>query len=87
LHLDPLMPALVGAALAILILLCFDLASVTGLLGFSTALGAFVAGILLGITRETQWIHKSLKPFRVVAVAVFFVSVGILLDVDLLSRN
>jgi CPA2 family monovalent cation:H+ antiporter-2 len=66
----------VFAALA----LCFGVATVTGLMGLSTALGAFVAGAVVGAARETRWVHDSLAPFRVVFVALFFVSVGMLVD-------
>jgi len=51
---------------------------ITGLFGLSTALGAFVAGMLVGAARETQWVHSSLEPFRVIFVALFFVSIGML---------
>jgi K+:H+ antiporter len=63
------------------LVLCFGLALLTGLMGLSTALGAFVAGILVGAARETQWVHDSLGPFRVVFLALFFVSIGMLVDV------
>ena len=64
--------------------ICFGLSLLTGLFGLSTALGAFVAGILVGAARETQWIHQSLAPFRVLFVALFFVSVGMLVDLTFL---
>jgi CPA2 family monovalent cation:H+ antiporter-2 len=64
------------------LIICFGLGLLTGLLGLSTALGAFVAGLIVSAARETHWIHSSLEPFRVVFVALFFVSVGMLLDVD-----
>jgi CPA2 family monovalent cation:H+ antiporter-2 len=66
---------------------CFGLALLTGLLGLSAALGAFVAGILVTAARETQWVHLSLGPFRVVLVAVFFVSIGMLLDLVFLREH
>ena len=67
--------------------LCFGFATLTGLLGLSTAVGAFVAGILVASTRETEWVHKSLEPFRVVLVALFFVSVGMLIDLQFLATH
>jgi len=73
----------VFAALA----LCFGLALLTGLMGLSTALGAFVAGILVGAARETRWVHDSLAPFRVVFVALFFVSIGMLVDVRFIGSQ
>jgi CPA2 family monovalent cation:H+ antiporter-2 len=62
------------------LVLCFGLALITALLGLSTALGAFVAGILVGAAPDTEWVKQTLAPFRVVFVALFFVSVGMLVD-------
>ncbi len=62
------------------LMLCFGLALISGELGLSTALGAFVAGLVVSSARETEWVRDSLEPFRIVFVAVFFVSVGMLID-------
>jgi CPA2 family monovalent cation:H+ antiporter-2 len=67
--------------------MCLGLALITGLFGLSTALGAFVAGMLVGAARETGWVHKRLEPFRVVFVAVFFVSIGLLVDIAFLVEH
>ena len=53
-------------------------------LGLSTALGGFLAGMLLA---ETEFRHQTeavIKPFRDVLLGLFFVSVGMLLDLRLL---
>ena len=55
---------------------CFGMAMGTELLKLSPYLGAFVAGIYIRSTRETDWIHVTLEPFYVFFVAIFFVSVG-----------
>ena len=68
-------------------LLCLSLALISGKLGLSTALGAFVAGLVVSSARETDWVHESLEPFRVVFVAAFFVSVGMLIDIDYVRNN
>ena len=60
--------------------ICFGLALVTGLLELSAALGAFAAGIMVSTAKETQWVHHALEPFRVVFVAIFFVSIGMLVN-------
>ncbi|MDH4229859.1 MAG: cation:proton antiporter [Nitrospirota bacterium] len=70
----------VFAALA----LCFGLAWVTGLAGLSAALGALVAGMLVGAAREAHWVRRHVAPFQVVFVALFFVSVGMLVDLAFL---
>lgn len=67
--------------------LCLGLALLTGLFGLSTALGAFIAGMLVRATRETHWVYVSLEPFRIVFMALFFVSVGMLLDIGFLLAN
>ena len=69
------------------LLLCLSLALISGELGLSTALGAFVAGLVVSSARETDWVHRNLEPFRVVFVAAFFVSVGMLIDVDYVRGN
>ena len=63
------------------LLICMGLSLLTGLANLSTALGAFAAGILVTAARETQWVHHALEPFRVIFIALFFVSVGLLVDV------
>ena len=47
------------------------------------ALGAFVAGMLIASARETQWVHHSLEPFRVVFVTMFFVSIMVFVIMEL----
>ena len=66
------------------LLLCFGLAFVTGLVGLSTALGAFIAGIFVSATRQTQWIHQSIGPFRTLFVGAFFLSIGMMIDLPFL---
>jgi len=60
----------------------FGLAFLTGLAGLSVALGAFLAGIIAGASRETDWVHEVLYPFQVLFLAIFFVSVGMMLDLS-----
>lgn len=73
----------VFAALAI----CFGLAFLSALLGLSTALGAFAAGMLIAAARETSWVHHNIEPFRVVFVALFFVSIGMLVDLAFFTAH
>ncbi len=69
------------------LLICFGLAFATGLLQLSTALGAFVGGMLVASARETEWVHQSLEPFRTLFVALFFVSVGLLIDLNFIAEH
>ena len=68
-------------------IICFSLALFTGAMGLSTALGAFVAGMLVAAAREIRWVHHSLEPFRVVFVMLFFMSVGMLVEPQFLVEN
>jgi CPA2 family monovalent cation:H+ antiporter-2 len=69
------------------LLICLGLSLLTGLAHLSTALGAFAAGILVTAARETQWVHHVLEPFRVIFVALFFVSVGLLVDLKFITEH
>ena len=66
------------------LLFCFGFAVLASVLQISAALGAFLAGILIGAARETKTFHERLKPFEVVFVASFFVSIGVLIDLEFL---
>ena len=73
----------VFAALGVLL----GMACLFDLFGLSAALGAFLAGILIGVARETSWVQNRLDPFRVVFVALFFVSIGALVDLKFFSEH
>ncbi|MEM7676350.1 MAG: cation:proton antiporter, partial [Myxococcota bacterium] len=66
---------------------CFGLALISGALGLSSALGAFVAGMLVHALDESHWIEKQIEPFRVVLAAAFFVSVGMTVDIAFVLQN
>lgn len=69
------------------ILACAAGALLLGLLGLSPALGAFVGGMVVHAARETDWIHDNLHPFRIIFVAVFFISVGAQIDLQFLQEH
>jgi CPA2 family monovalent cation:H+ antiporter-2 len=69
------------------LILCFGIAAVTGFFELSTALGAFLGGMVISAARETGWIHETLEPFRAVFVAAFFLSIGMLLDLGFLTER
>jgi CPA2 family monovalent cation:H+ antiporter-2 len=66
---------------------CFGMVMVTEFFKLSPFLGAFLAGIYVRATRETDWIHVTLEPFYIFFVAIFFVSVGMMLDMDFVLEN
>ncbi len=69
------------------LLSCFGFALISSYFNLSTALGAFLGGMLIGRAKETQWVHRRLEPFRVVFVAIFFVSLGLMVDIDFVQQN
>ena len=56
----------------------------THLLGLSPALGAFLAGMLLGESHYRHQIEADIRPFRDILLGLFFVSIGMLIDLQLL---
>jgi CPA2 family monovalent cation:H+ antiporter-2 len=62
--------------------LAFAAAAVTELAGFSVALGAFVAGMLMSESGVGHQVGEVIRPVRDLFSAVFFVAVGMLLDVS-----
>ena len=66
---------------------CFGLAALASLFHLSAALGAFLAGMVIAKTKETHWVKGSLQSFRVLFVALFFASIGMLLDASFLKEN
>ncbi|KQZ06496.1 potassium transporter TrkA [Caulobacter sp. Root1455] len=57
---------------------------VASLSGLSMALGAFVAGILLAETEYRHEVEVKIEPFKGLLLSLFFVSLGIRLDLSLL---
>jgi monovalent cation:H+ antiporter-2, CPA2 family len=55
--------------------------------GLSLALGAFLAGMMLAETEFRHQIEASIRPFRAVLLGLFFITVGMLLDVRILLRT
>lgn len=66
---------------------CLGFATLTAVFGLSTALGAFVAGMFISAAKETGWVHSKLHSFHVIFLAIFFVSVGVLIDFSFIIDN
>lgn len=66
--------------IAITILVIVAVAAGTGAAGLSTALGAFLAGLLMAETEYRHQLEVDLGPFKGLLLGVFFVSVGMTLD-------
>jgi len=61
--------------------LCFALSVVAYLLGFAMAIGAFIMGVLVASSRSADRVATLTSPLREMFGAMFFVSVGALIDI------
>ena len=66
---------------------CFSAAAVSGVFGLSPAYGAFIAGIVLGHTMNRKALEQQTKPIFDVTIMVFFLSIGLLIDLKFLWDN
>ena len=67
--------------------LCCMMAVFASLVGFSGAFGAFVMGSILAETVEAKKIEKVVKPVKDLFGAIFFVSVGMLVDASIIAEQ
>jgi len=69
------------------LLVTLGLAWLTGRAGLSLALGAFIAGILISETEYRYQVEDYIKPFRDVLLGLFFVTIGMMLDLSTVLRD
>ncbi len=69
------------------LLIVLGSAWITELVGLSLALGAFLAGVMLAETEFRHQVEASIRPFRDILIGLFFITVGMLLDIGLLVRD
>ena len=66
---------------------CGVCATASGLLGLSTAFGSFLAGLIVGNSSERQIVLRGTRPIQSVLLVVFFLSVGLLIDIGFFFEN
>lgn len=59
---------------------------ITQQMGLSLALGAFVAGMMLGDTEFRHQLEAEIRPFRDILLGLFFITIGMLLNIRLLPQ-
>jgi CPA2 family monovalent cation:H+ antiporter-2 len=59
---------------------------ISDLLGLSMALGAFMAGLILGESHHRHQIQAYIRPFRDLLLGLFFVTIGMLLNIEMVIR-
>lgn len=67
--------------------ICFGTAFLTSLAGVSVSLGAFLAGLMVSESRLSSQALGEVLPLQILFSAVFFVSVGMLLDIRFVLEN
>ncbi len=60
--------------------ICLGFALITSFAGLTPSIGSFIAGVYIGSTNAFQWFENVLRPFKIFFVALFFLSVGVMLD-------
>ncbi len=66
---------------------CFGAAALSGVLDMSPAYGAFLGGVILGNTAQSEVLLKRAQPVKSVLLMVFFLSIGLLLDLGFIWRH
>ena len=69
------------------VLIALGTAFFTSIFGISYALGAFLAGIVISETQENHAVFAETRPLRDLFVALFFVSFGLLIEINLIISN
>ncbi len=67
--------------------LCCGAAMLSGLLGLSPAYGAFLAGVLIGNSHVSAAMEQATQPIQSILMMVFFLSIGLLIDLRFIWEN
>jgi monovalent cation:H+ antiporter-2, CPA2 family len=70
-----------------IIVICFAVAWLTSSIGLSLSLGAFLAGLIISRSEYSHQALSSVMPFRDLFTSLFFISIGMLLDVDIIRDH
>lgn len=66
---------------------CFTWATLSGAIGLSTAYGAFIAGLIVGNSNVRVALHKAVEPIQTILLMVFFLSIGLLIDINYIIEH
>jgi CPA2 family monovalent cation:H+ antiporter-2 len=70
-----------------LLLIVLGMSALTEHFGLSLALGAFLAGMLIAETPYRHQVEEDVKPFRDVLLGLFFITIGMLLDFEVIYQQ
>lgn len=66
---------------------CFSWATLSGAAGLSAAYGAFIAGLIIGNASIREVVHKAAEPIQAILLMVFFLSIGLLIDINYIMED
>lgn len=66
---------------------CFSWATLSGAAGLSAAYGAFIAGLIIGNSSIREVVHKAADPIQAILLMVFFLSIGLLIDINYIIED
>jgi len=69
------------------LLVTLGMAALTRVAGLSMALGAFLAGMLISETEFRYQVEEDIKPFRDVLLGLFFITIGMMLDLRVVAAQ
>lgn len=75
------------AMIAAALLVVLGSATLLQIAGLSMALGAFIAGVMLAESSFRHELEANIEPFRGVLLGLFFMAVGLSLDLGVLAQN
>lgn len=70
-----------------IIVVCLSVAWLTALIGLSFSLGAFLAGLIISESEYSHEAFSTILPFREVFTSFFFISIGLLVDINYMLSN
>jgi len=66
---------------------CLALAAISDFIGLTAAFGAFIAGLAIGSTQGRRQMIRATEPIQGVMAMVFFLSIGLLIDLSYIWEN
>lgn len=76
-----------GQTVVVAMTICFTAAALSGALGLSASYGAFLAGLAIGSTHNKSSYEEEIRPIFELLMMIFFISVGIMLDVSFVIEH
>jgi CPA2 family monovalent cation:H+ antiporter-2 len=67
--------------------ICFTVTFITSEAGLSLALGAFIAGLIISESEYSHQATGTIIPFKVLFTSIFFISIGMMLDLGFFIEN